>query len=125
MSNVNEAVVNYLAAWNERDPAKRQAAVARAWDEQGSYRDGHREGVGHAAIAEMIAKVHGAFDPNYRFRLVSKIEAHDGHVRFSWQAGGTPEAPLFFAGTDFCSVGADGRLNQVIGFTDAAPAPAQ
>jgi hypothetical protein len=43
-------------------------------------------------------------------------------VRFSWQAGGTAEAPLFFAGTDFATLAPDGRFRTVTGFTDAAPA---
>jgi hypothetical protein len=29
--NANDIVMNYIAAWNERDPAKRRATVAKAW----------------------------------------------------------------------------------------------
>jgi hypothetical protein len=43
-------------------------------------------------------------------------------VRFSWTAGGTESAPLFFGGTDFAILAEDGRLRSVTGFTDAAPA---
>ena len=31
MSNVNELVVNYLAAWNERDAKRRRDLVAKTW----------------------------------------------------------------------------------------------
>ena len=29
--NANDIVMNYIAAWNERDPVKRRATVAKAW----------------------------------------------------------------------------------------------
>jgi hypothetical protein len=33
MTNVNETVVSYLGAWNERDPKRRREFVAAAWTE--------------------------------------------------------------------------------------------
>ena len=54
MSNVNEVVVSYLAAWNERDEERRRKLVAKTWTEEGSYMDAHRRGVGHAGIDAMI-----------------------------------------------------------------------
>jgi hypothetical protein len=45
-------------------------------------------------------------------------------VRFSWCAGGTEQAPLFFGGTDFAILAEDGRLRAVIGFIDAMPSAA-
>jgi len=76
--------------------------------------------VGHAAIDAMIAAVQQRF-AGYRFRLSSGIEAHHDRVRFSWCAGGTEQAPLYFGGTDFATLAEDGRLCTVTGFTDAAP----
>jgi SnoaL-like domain len=123
MSTVNETVALYIAAWNEADPARRREIIARAWSEDGSYLDAHREGTGHAGIDTMIAAVQDRF-PSYRFRLSSGIEAHHGQARFSWTAGGTEQAPLFFGGTDFVTLAEDGRLRAVTGFTDAAPSAA-
>jgi hypothetical protein len=121
MTNINEVVVSYLAAWNERDPKRRRELVAKTWADDGSYLDAHRQGAGHAAIDAMLAATQEMF-PGYRLRLVSGIEAHHGHARFSWAAGGTPEAPLYLGGTDVVTLGKDGRLESVIGFVDAAPA---
>jgi hypothetical protein len=70
----------------------------------------------------MIAAAQNQF-PGYRLRVVSKIEAHNGYLRFSWAAGGTEQAPLYLAGTDFAVVAVDGRMQSVTGFVDAAPAP--
>src|SRR5262249_22130012 len=122
MSDVNELVITYLAAWNERDPKRRRELVAKTWDERGSYLDAHRRANGIDAIDAMIQTAQMQF-PGYRLRLVNGIETHNGHVRFSWSAGGTPEAPLYLGGTDFASIGGEGRLQSVVGFTDAAPAP--
>jgi hypothetical protein len=120
MNSINETVASNIAAWNETDARHRRAAIARTWSEDGCYLDAHREGSGHAAIDAMIAGVQQRF-PGYRFRLSSGIEAHHDRVRFSWSAGGTDAAPLFFGGTDFAVVADDGRFRAVTGFIDALP----
>ena len=122
MSNANEIVVSYIAAWNETDARKRRDLVAKTWTDGGIYVDAHRRGDGHASIDAMIAKAQKQF-PGYRVRLVSKIEAHNGYIRFSWAAGGTEQAPLYLGGTDFAVAATDGRLQSVTGFVDATPAP--
>jgi hypothetical protein len=122
MSSVNELVVSYLAAWNERDDRKRRELVARTWTDDGAYTDAHRRGVGHEQIDAMIKTAQTQF-PGYRLRLVSGIEAHNTYVRFSWAAGGAPDAPLYLAGSDVAVI-ANGRLQSVVGFADAAPAAA-
>jgi hypothetical protein len=121
MGNPNELVVGYLAAWNETDAKRRRELIAKTWVEDGTYIDAHRRGVGHEGLDTMIANAQAQF-PGYRLRLVSGIETHNGYMRFSWAAGGSPEAPLFLGGTDFAVVSADGRLKAVTGFVDAAPA---
>jgi hypothetical protein len=121
MNNVNEVVVGYLAAWNERDSTRRRALIGKVWTEDAAYVDAHRRGEGHDGIDSMIATAQAQF-PGYRLHLVSGIETHNGYVRFSWAAGGTPEAPLFLGGTDFALIAPDGRLKIVAGFVDAAPA---
>jgi SnoaL-like domain len=123
MTHVNELVMRYVAAWNERDAKRRRELVAQTWTEDGIYVDAHRQGAGHDGIDAMLAKVQERF-AGYRVGLISGIEAHNDYVRFSWEAGGTAEAPLYLAGTDFVVRGKDGRFKVVSGFTDAAPAPA-
>jgi hypothetical protein len=120
--NVNEIVVQYLAAWSEQDAKRRRELVAKTWTEDGTYIDRVRDGHGHDSIAAMIGKAQEHF-PGYRLNLASGIEAHHDYVRFSWVAGGTADAPLYIKGTDFASIADDGRLKSVIGFVDAAPVP--
>jgi hypothetical protein len=121
MSNVNELVVSYLAVWNERDAKRRRELIAKTWVDGGIYTDAHRHGVGHDDIDAMINTAQTQF-PGYKVHLISKIEAHNGYVRFSWAAGGTEQAPLYLAGTDFGMITDDGRFKSVTGFVDAAPA---
>jgi hypothetical protein len=68
MTNVNETVVRYIAAWNERDPKRRRELVAATWTEDGSYIDAHRHGKGHGAIDAMLATTQAQF-PGYRLNL--------------------------------------------------------
>ncbi|MBV8535010.1 MAG: nuclear transport factor 2 family protein [Alphaproteobacteria bacterium] len=121
MTDVNQTVIGYIQAWNERNPQRRREIVAKTWAEDGSYIDAHRNGTGHGAIDAMIAAAQEQF-PGYRVNLVSGIEAHNNFVRFSWEAGGTSEAPLYLGGTDFAVLAADGRIRTIAGFVDAAPA---
>jgi hypothetical protein len=123
MSDVNETVVRYLAAWNEPDAKRRRDLVAKAWADDGTYVDAAREGRGHDSISTIIGVAQEHF-PGYRLHLASGIEAHHDHVRFSWVAGGTMDAPLYIKGTDFGVLAPDGRLKSVVGFIDAAPFPA-
>ena len=122
MINPKEAVERYLAAWNERDPSRRRAMVAKAWTEDANYTDPHRTGDGHEGISAMIATVHERFNDAYRFRLKDGVDGYGDRVRFQWEVGGTKDAPLHFVGTDFAVIANDGRLKTVTGFVDEAPA---
>ena len=119
--NVNQWVVHYIACWNEHDAVKRRRLVAQTWAEAGAYMDAHRNAKGQDALNAMLAKAQETY-PGFRLRLISKIEAHGGFMRFSWAAGGTEEAPLYLGGTDFVTLGEDGRAVSVVGFVDASPA---
>lgn len=68
MSNLNEVVVRYLAAWNETEAKRRRELVAKAWTDDGTYVDAAREGHGHDSLDAMIATAQGHF-PDYRLRL--------------------------------------------------------
>ncbi|MBR0857605.1 nuclear transport factor 2 family protein [Bradyrhizobium liaoningense] len=123
MVGVNDIVVRYPAAWNEQDAKRRRDLIAATWTEDGTYVDRVRDGRGHDAIDGMIAKAQGQF-PGYRLNLASGVEVHHDYVRFSWVAGATVDAPLYIKGTDFAVIADDGRFKSVVGFVDAAPAPA-
>jgi hypothetical protein len=119
--NVNQWVIHYIACWNEHDAVKRRKLITQTWAEAGAYVDAHRNAKGQDALDAMLAKAQETY-PGFRLRLIGKIEAHSRFVRFSWAAGGTDEAPLYLGGTDFVTLGEDGRASSVVGFVDASPA---
>ena len=53
--DVNQAVVNYISIWNERDATRRRALIAQTLSEDCSYVGPQREGAGQDAIDAMIA----------------------------------------------------------------------
>ena len=128
--DVNQAVVNYISIWNERDATRRRALIAQTLSEDCSYVGPQREGAGQDAIDAMIATAQqqsvlplpSGQSPAWRMSLASGIDTHHNYVRFSWTVGGTAEAPLYTKQTVFAILAADGRFKSVIGFTDAAPA---
>jgi hypothetical protein len=115
-----DAVIGaYVATWNETDPARRRAAVARAWAEAGSYRDPLMASDGHDGVDAMLAGVQAKF-PGFVLKRTSAIDAHNGSARFAWSLG--PAAgPAIVEGVDFCRLAPDGRLAAVVGFIDKMP----
>ena len=117
-TEVEQLIDQYIAAWNETDPATRRELIARTWTEDGSYLDPLMSGAGHDSIDAMIDGVQTRF-PGYRFRRTGEIDAHNTVVRFSWDL--VPEGgPALAGGVDF-GVIVDGRLQSITGFLDFAP----
>ena len=122
-SPVAEATVEaYVATWNETDAARRQAAIARAWDAAGRYRDPLMASEGHAGIDAMLAGVQARF-PGFVLKRTSKVDSHNDWVRFAWSLGPS-DGPAVVEGVDFCALAPDGRLAAVVGFIDRMPAAA-
>ena len=119
MSNP-DIVDHYIAAWNERDPARRRALVERAWTPEGTYVDPARQADGLDAISEMIGEAQTHF-PGHSLTRRGEADVHGDRIRFSWDLAPDGGAAFFF-GTDFAFVAKDGRLCDVTGFIDAAPA---
>ena len=118
---VAEATVEaYVATWNETDAARRHAAIARAWDAAGRYRDPLMASEGHAGIDAMLAGVQARF-PGFVLKRTSKVDSHNDWVRFAWSLGPADGAAVV-EGVDFCALAPDGRLASVVGFIDKMPA---
>jgi hypothetical protein len=104
----------YIAIWNERDAARRDALIAQTWTESALYIDPLSVADGHQAISAMIGQVHGQF-PGHRFVRTDDVNEHHDRVFFSWalvSADGAAAAHGF----DFGVIAIDGRLCAVTGF---------
>lgn len=119
MSNIESVVESYVASWNETDPAKRQSALAAACAANASYRDPVMTSDGHAGLDAMLAGVQAKF-PGFVLKRISKIDSHNGAVRFAWSLG--PDAgPSVVEGVDFATLSPDGRFAAIVGFIDKMP----
>ena len=109
----------YLAAWNERDPQRRRAAVDDLWAEGGTYTDPLVAAEGREAIDATIAAVQGQF-PDFTFRPGQTSDAHHHLGRFTWELGPDGGAAVV-VGFDVAVLDDDGRIRDVLGFLDKVP----
>jgi hypothetical protein len=117
MNETNDLIGRYIAAWNETNPERRHAVIARTFSETASYVDPMMEGRGHAEIDAMIGGVQERF-PGLRFRLAGAVDTHHMSARFCWELAPDSGAPVA-KGTDFAELSEDGRLHSVTGFLDS------
>jgi hypothetical protein len=122
MTDAQDLAQRYIASWNESDPVVRRQLVGRLWTDNARYADPMMKADGQDGIAELIGGVHSQF-PGYCFALTGQADGHGPFVRFSWSLAPASGQAVAF-GTDFASVAADGRLEQVTGFLDKLPGTA-
>ncbi len=119
MSDIETVVEKYVASWNETDAARRQSAIAAACAADARYRDPIMAGDGHAGLDAMLAGVQAKF-PGFVLKRISKVDSHNGAVRFAWSLG--PAAgPSIVEGVDFATLAPDGKLASIVGFIDKMP----
>jgi hypothetical protein len=114
-------VDGYFAGWNETDPAQRRQHLVGTWTEDAAYTDPMFTAEGHDGLDAMVDAVHRQF-PGHRFRLVGAVDAHHDRARWGWELVGPDGGAPVAAGLDVAVVAADGRLAEVTGFIDVAPA---
>jgi hypothetical protein len=117
---MQEIAERYLAAWNEKDAAKRRSLVDELWAPDGSYTDPLADAHGRAEIDGLIGAVQAQF-PDFVFTLGGAVDAHHDQARFSWHLGpaGAPEPVVI--GFDVAVLDGNGRLRSVYGFLDKVP----
>ncbi|GAC1384327.1 MAG: nuclear transport factor 2 family protein [Acidimicrobiales bacterium] len=119
MADYQMVASHYIAAWNERDAARRREALDALWSDDASYTDPLVTARGTDEIDATIAAVQGQF-PTFAFRLAGAVDGHHGQCRFGWELGPYgADAPV--AGFDVAVLGDDGRIQAVFGFLDRVP----
>ena len=114
-----EAVIRYMAAWNETDASAREALLEQCWGHDAVYVDPGVELSGREALSRHIAKVQ-AGRPGARLEFMSRIDSHHNVLRFLWRlvrADGTASDTSI----DFGEIGPDGRLVKIVGFFGPTP----
>lgn len=118
-TDLTRTVDTYLAMWNEEDPARRAEHISAAWAGDCRYADPLQEAEGHAALSEMVARIHEQL-PGHRFTRTSGIDVHHDELRFGWQLA-APDGTVAVAGVDVGAVAGDGRLRRITGFFGPLP----
>ncbi len=119
----DDTVAAYGAAWNEQDEAARRVLLERSWADDGVYCDPSGRAEGRSALVGHIGGFHARM-PGSRIELTSGVDEHDGLLRFAWQMVG-PDGAVALDGIDFGELGADGRLERIVGFFGPFPAVRQ
>jgi hypothetical protein len=114
MRDVTAVINGYFDVWNEVDPAARQSLIGRIWAEDARYVDPLLAAEGATGIDAMVAVQKQL--PGHRFRLAGAIDSHHDRVRFAWELTGPNGGAPVYAGVDFGTLAADGRLSSVTGF---------
>ena len=119
MEDVQTLVTRYIAAFNESDPDRRREQLEALYTADCTYTDPHVDLRGAAQIDGFIEQTQERF-PGVTFRLGGAVDAHHDQARFQWHAGPS-DAPETIVGFDVI-VTENGRIRNVYGFTDVAPA---
>ena len=113
-----DTVATYIAAWNEKDEAKRRQLIDQCWADAGIYTDPMSDVKGKDELFATIAGFHGQM-PDAAINLTSAIDEHHGRIRFGWKLVNGPQ-PM--EGIDVGIITSDGKLASIIGFWGANPA---
>lgn len=119
MSDLNDLVNDYLAIWNETDPAARRVKIDAVWTADCSYIDPMAEAHGRDQLDATIGAVQAQF-PGFVFTLGEGVDIHHEQARFTWELG-TEGAEAMVVGFDV-AVFENGRIRSVYGFLDKIPA---
>ncbi|WP_329565494.1 nuclear transport factor 2 family protein [Kitasatospora sp. NBC_01266] len=120
MTNLQQLADQYLATWNESDPAARRKLIDTYWAADASYTDPLAEAVGRDAVDAVIGAVQSQF-PGLVFSLgAGGVDAHHNLARFTWDLG-PAGAEALVVGFDVLVATEDGLIGAVHGFLDKVP----
>ena len=108
----------YAAAWSAKSPEETARFLEQCAHPEIEFRDLYACISGRDALAAHIANVKRHV-PGHALELAGPGTLSHGYVRMPWRAmaAGSPMA----SGHNFCRLGPDGKLVEVIGFWDTAP----
>jgi hypothetical protein len=110
---------NLHDVFGENDSARRRAAIAEIWTEDGVFYDpktgAHR---GRDEI-DRVAGAVKATHPDFQYQPIAEPEELDNGGRVKWVSGRPGEAPAY-AGTDFI-IAREGRIAALYLFFDKLP----
>ena len=108
-------IAQYLAIWNERDAARRAAAIKATLTPDSVYSDPDYAGIeGHAALSQAVGTGQKKFG-DLVFSLGEIISQHHDKVLFTWRLGAPGSTVAVATGYDYVEL-QDGLISRVVGF---------
>ncbi|UVS80407.1 nuclear transport factor 2 family protein [Actinokineospora sp. UTMC 2448] len=121
MSDPDDVARRYLAAWNERDPARRRALVDALWTDDAVHVDPIATAAGRAAVDAVIATAQRQF-PGLGYRAAGSADGHHGVVRLTWELAPEGGPAVIIGVVVLVTDGA--RVRAGYGFLDPVPTEA-
>ena len=121
MSENNAVIDRYVSLWNEPDPARRRAILAKTFVEDATYLGPVLNAEGQEGLAELMTEVQTRF-PGHTFHRTSAVDRHHDVVRYSWEILPAEGSETFAEGVDIGKLAPDGRIESVTVFIDKVPA---
>jgi hypothetical protein len=120
MSTLDQTARRYLQSWNQLDARARRTSIDELFAETCTYTDPMATVVGRDGIDGFIAAVQKQF-AGVRFELAGHVDTHHDVARFTWHALAPGVAEPVAIGFDVMVTDA-GKITQIVGFLDKAPA---
>jgi hypothetical protein len=117
---VDDTILTYFAAWNERDHDERSGMLERVLTSDAVLVDPTGRWSGVAGLSERIARYHAAA-PGTRVVPASAVDAHNDVVRYGWSIVDADGAEVI-EGLDVAERAEDGRLSRILMFHGPLPA---
>lgn len=117
---MNDVMNRYLATWNAPDSDERDRLLAEHWSPDVRYVDPLADVAGRDAMRSVIGEARRQF-PAWVFSPVGDADGHHRQLRFTWGLGPDGDEPVV-VGFDVVVLDESGRIHDVRGFLDKAPA---
>ncbi len=114
---IEESIRQYTDAWNQADTTTIKVALYHCWTDESSYVDPKNPLItGSESLANLV---YGSYEtmPGRTFRLLSKVDYHNGSGRFKWeliQPGQEAQE-----GMDYFEYNEQNQITRIVGFFGA------
>jgi hypothetical protein len=119
MSDHENLIDTYLAAYGEPDESTRATLIAEVFAADATLADPPFSAHGHDELSTTFGTVQGHY-PGHRFARTSVVDEHHDTARYTWALDG-PDGSTAVAGMDVVTFGSDGKIAGVTGFFGDLP----
>jgi hypothetical protein len=118
MSNLQETIDRYLAAWNNPDAEQRSQQMQAVVADDCYYADAHLPDAltTREAHDRFITQFRTKF-PDFSLQLAAPAQGHHGYYRFAWQLL-KADGSIFTKGMYCGELNSEGKICKIIGFVD-------